>query len=158
MSELIAEWTEGTAGCVPGHETFPAVTEIVEGLWMGGCLGSRLPDEFGFVLSLFPWGAYQLGEHTDRLQVPLYDGPEIPDALLVEALARIVNQQREYQASEGRKVLVHCQAGLNRSALITARALILEGMAPADAIALLRERRSPYVLCNQVFEAWLRAL
>lgn len=156
MSELIAEWTEGTAGFIPGHETFPAVSEILPGLWMGGCLdGQRLPDEFGFVVSLFPAGKYVLGPDTDRVQVRLMDGPEIPDPALLEALGRIVNRQRH---EEAKTVLVHCQAGLNRSALITTRALILDGMPAADAIALLRHRRSPYVLCNPQFEQYLRTL
>lgn len=53
-------------------------------------------------------------------------------------------------------VNVHnCQAGLNRSGLLTGLALVLDGMAPVDAIALLRRQRSPMVLCNDVFENWL---
>ena len=53
--------------------------------------------------------------------------------------------------------LVHCQAGLNRSSLIAAVALILAGVVDsgAEAAALLRERRSPACLCNQSFERWL---
>jgi protein-tyrosine phosphatase len=50
---------------------------------------------------------------------------------------------------------VHCQAGLNRSGLITARALMLRGMSATDAIQLLRKRRDPAVLCNAVFANWL---
>jgi protein-tyrosine phosphatase len=44
---------------------------------------------------------------------------------------------------------------LNRSALVAGMALILDGWKPADAIALLREKRSPAVLCNPAFEQWL---
>ena len=51
--------------------------------------------------------------------------------------------------------LVHCQAGLNRSGLVAARALMLEGMSGSEAIALLREKRSSAVLCNPSFEEWL---
>jgi protein-tyrosine phosphatase len=50
---------------------------------------------------------------------------------------------------------VHCQAGLNRSGLVTALALILNGMSPERAIGLLRQKRTPLVLCNGAFEAWL---
>jgi protein-tyrosine phosphatase len=52
--------------------------------------------------------------------------------------------------------LVHCQAGLNRSSLVIARALILSGMPSVAAIALIREKRSPACLSNPSFERWLR--
>jgi protein-tyrosine phosphatase len=52
--------------------------------------------------------------------------------------------------------LVHCQAGLNRSGVVVAYALMLNGMSAAEAIARIRERRSPAVLCNPQFERWLR--
>ncbi len=50
---------------------------------------------------------------------------------------------------------MHCQAGINRSGLVTALALVEEGMKAVDAIALLRAKRSPAVLCNRAFEQWL---
>jgi protein-tyrosine phosphatase len=59
---------------------------------------------------------------------------------------------------QGHTVLVHCQAGLNRSNLIAALALMrLTGCDAAAAIALLREKRSPLVLCNEAFEQYLLA-
>lgn len=70
----------------------------------------------------------------------------------VDAIAAWVNVCRK----DG-PTLVHCQAGLNRSGLVAARALTLDGMNAADAIALLREKRSPAVLCNRSFESWLTA-
>lgn len=153
---LIAEWTEGTAGAFLGDTQFPPVSEIVPRLWMGGCLeNSRLPDEYGFVLSLYPWGRYELGPNTDRLQVRLYDGPNVPKLELIDSLARIVNWKRN---EEEQTVLVHCQAGLNRSSLITTRALMLDGMTAADAIDLIRRQRSRYCLCNPEFERFLRSL
>jgi protein-tyrosine phosphatase len=54
--------------------------------------------------------------------------------------------------------LVHCQAGLNRSSLVAARALVLDGMTPDNAITLIRAMRSPACLSNPSFERWLRAL
>lgn len=80
----------------------------------------------------------------------MYDAGEVPDAELLATIADDVNRY----LVEG-KTLVHCQAGLNRSNLIAALALIRGGMAPAGAISLLRERRSPVVLCNEAFESWL---
>lgn len=50
--------------------------------------------------------------------------------------------------------LVHnCQAGLNRSSLVAARALFLDGFGTGETILThLREQRSPAVLCNPAFE------
>lgn len=49
---------------------------------------------------------------------------------------------------------VHCQCGLNRSSLIVAAALYLDGYGDGEAIlSHLREVRSPAVLCNPAFAA-----
>jgi len=61
-------------------------------------------------------------------------------------------------AINGRKVLITCAMGLNRSGLITALTL-MHGykMRPSEAIKLIRGRRSPDCLCNPMFEQWLLA-
>lgn len=58
----------------------------------------------------------------------------------------------------GRKVLITCAMGLNRSGLITALTL-MHGfrMRPSEAIKLIRGRRSKDCLCNPMFEQWLLA-
>ena len=58
----------------------------------------------------------------------------------------------------GKKVLIRCQAGLNRSGIVMALVLIRDGYSPAEAITLMREKRSPAVLCNQQFTRWLLGL
>ncbi len=51
----------------------------------------------------------------------------------------------------------HCHAGLNRSGLALAAYLHrFHDMRISEAITLLRERRSPLVLCNSEFERALR--
>src|SRR3954452_20248123 len=55
----------------------------------------------------------------------------------------------------GDRVLIRCQAGLNRSRLVTTLVLMLEGYEAVSAIALIRQRRSRWCLCNEHFVAWL---
>ena len=50
-----------------------------------------------------------------------------------------------------KKVLVRCRAGLNRSGLVVALVLVRQGMSTRDAIKLVREKRSPWALCNENF-------
>lgn len=131
----------------------PFISEIVPGLWQGGCRdGLVLPDAINHVVSLYPWEQYETYGETCRsmTQVYMYDSTR-QDPGMVDGIAQWVNTLRK----DG-TVLVHCQAGLNRSSLIVARALILEGMEADAAIALIRKQRSSACLCNPAFESWLR--
>lgn len=134
-----------------GHFSAPLISHIEDNLWVGGCIdGVRLDDDFKTVFSLYKWERYDLGPDTERVEVTMYDSSDVPDSEQLHGIAD------EVVAALGQgKVLVHCQAGLNRSNLISALALIKKGRTPEDAIALLRERRSPVVLCNEAFEKWL---
>lgn len=135
-----------------GHRIkVPLISHVEGNLWQGGCFqGVRLPDDFDFVVSLYPWEQYSLGPTTARLEYKLYDSADIPDERQLYDVARMVNAF----SKEG-KTLVHCQAGLNRSGLIGSLALVLQGWSPKGAIKRLREKRSPVVLCNTTFEQWL---
>jgi len=55
----------------------------------------------------------------------------------------------------GKKVLIRCQAGINRSGLVTALVLIRDGYSPEDAIRLIRDNRCEAALSNPRFENWL---
>ena len=57
----------------------------------------------------------------------------------------------------GDRVLVRCQAGLNRSGLVMALILIKDGATPERAIEMIRENRGPDALCNRHYEEWLLA-
>jgi len=65
-------------------------------------------------------------------------------------------QQLGKLALSGRKIMITCAMGLNRSGLITALTL-MHGyrMRPSEAIKLIRGRRSKDCLCNPMFEQWL---
>ena len=147
------QWMTGTA--VHGNTPFsvPYVTPITPERWTSGCSsGMVLPSEVQHVVSLYPWEAYKT-RHKVRstLAVRLYDEDSEPDRNLIHGLANWVNACRKDGIT-----LVHCQAGLNRSALVAGLALCLSEEIPgAEAIALLRKERSNAVLCNPSFRSWL---
>lgn len=142
----------GTA--IHGNTPFdvPYISEVTDNLWQGGCTnGLMLPPHIDHLVSLYPWERYtRRHELKSNLSVRLYDSVDGFDPDQFVALAQWVNVCRR-----SGPVLVHCQAGLNRSGLVAGLALVLDGMAPSEAVALLREKRSPAVLCNPVFAAWL---
>lgn len=137
-----------------GHFSVPLVSHIDGNLWMGGCInGVRLRDDFANVLSLYPWEKYAIGPETIRYEVRLYDEADMPGrAVLAETVALALSMV------EDGPTLIHCQAGLNRSGLVSALVLRALGHTSAEAIALLREKRCPVVLCNTTFERYLLEL
>lgn len=139
----------------------PFISHVEGNLWQGGCAnGLVLPTDIEHVVSLYKWERYTV-EHELRsfTEITAYDSADGDGEALggmsieqVLAIAATVNE-----ACETGVTLVHCQAGLNRSGLIAATALVLSGTCAtgAEAVALIRERRSPAVLCNPAFESWL---
>lgn len=129
----------------------PYMSKIDINLYQGGCRnGLILPDNITFVLSLYPWEKYRLHDGAERLEVVMYDAEDQAMDQVTE-LAELVNEKR----LQG-DVLVHCQAGLNRSALIAAKALYLDAEGSINGryiVDHLRATRSPAVLCNPAFEA-----
>jgi len=134
-----------------GWFSVPLISHVEGNLWQGGCSDRKpLPEDFEFVVSLYPWEKYQLGPTTHRDEIEMYDAGKMPDIHQLHQIARKVN---EYRAKG--KTLVHCQAGLNRSGLVAGFALILGGMRPQDVVSFLRKQRCDMVLCNETFENWL---
>jgi hypothetical protein len=72
------------------------------------------------------------------------------DQLRAYAVADWVMSELE----QGHRVLVRCQAGLNRSGLVTSLVLCQRaGMTGAEAIALIRSKRTLFCLANPDFRA-----
>ncbi len=154
FADLESHHIEGWVDGFRGIQRIPLISHIDGDLWMGGCLdGTELPDHFRTVISLYPLERYRLHQDTERIEYPFKDAAFVPELGKLHTAARQVLDA----AREG-PTLVHCQAGLNRSGLVAGLALVLDGYEPDDAIALLRARRSPAVLCNSVFDHWLRTI
>ena len=152
LTDLTSHHIEGIAREGNTPFSMPLISHIEGTLWTGGCEdGLALPPEIEYVVSLYPWQRYAIDPaRTRRLEFALFDSADVPDTELLDMLSRIVLDFM-YRGP----TLVHCQAGLNRSSLVAANALWLTGVLAVDAIALLREKRSPAVLCNAAFERWL---
>ncbi|MEU6508549.1 MULTISPECIES: dual specificity protein phosphatase family protein [Streptomyces] len=139
-------------------------SEIVPGLWMGGHefrgrSGRVEPvvvhDEFDVVQTLLRLPGYGPDPGVEHHVWPIPDGPLDGTQLAgVMRLARAVNEALD----AGRRVLVRCYHGYNRSGLLIAHALVQRGHAsPDEAIQLIRARRSAWALHNELFVEYLRA-
>jgi Dual specificity phosphatase, catalytic domain len=83
---------------------------------------------------------------------PIYD-EALPDLERVHGVARLGASM----VAAGRKVLSHCEMGLNRSALMAGLILVHLGMTGVEAIELIKRQR-PGAFDNDRFEQYLASL
>lgn len=139
-------------------------SEILPNLYMGGTDDSDVisipkklrsmneQPEFDSVVTLYSF-AQPMSWYVHENRFGFVDGPLNASTIKkVEELAEWIHGQWR----SGKKCLVRCQAGLNRSGAILARVLMKEGYTSAEAIQLIRDKRSPDALCNEDFVRWLR--
>jgi len=82
----------------------------------------------------------------------------VPDASISDIDLNRLRQAVEFgydRWKAGDRVLVRCQAGLNRSGLVLALILIKDGLTPQEAINRIRENRGSDALFNADFHDWL---
>ena len=82
----------------------------------------------------------------------------VPDASITDIDLDRLRQAVDFgydRWKQGDRVLVRCQAGLNRSGLVLALILIKDGLKPAEAIARIRDIRGEDALFNRDFHNWL---
>ena len=82
----------------------------------------------------------------------------VPDASITDLDLDRLRQAVDFgydRWKQGDRVLVRCQAGLNRSGLVLALILIKDGLKPAEAIARIRDNRGEDALFNRDFHNWL---
>ncbi len=82
------------------------------------------------------------------IKVPLNDAAPTTEeaAMALKAGIEVYEHNRD-----GKRVLVTCQAGVNRSALIAAIAMVLSGLSADDAITRIRAARKPESGCMPLF-------
>jgi len=130
--------------------TFDAVVSgLFQGDFPAGTVDwSRFDDVVSLTVEAIPDVRLEVGGLW--LRVPIWDC-EMADPAGVRTAARTVAER----VTAGKRVLVHCAAGLNRSGVVSARALMFMGYKVAEAIARVRAARGPYALSNRDFVAWL---
>ena len=137
-------------------------SEILPGLWQGGTddgdvyrygngVSGVTTEDFDFVATMYA-SANPVDWFVHEMRFGFYDH-DMSD-FDTESLRDIVAiTHRQWKA--GKRVLVRCQAGLNRSGLVMALVLIREGYSADEAIHLIRSQRGQAALCNHTFERWL---
>ena len=152
LADLNSHYIEGYTkeGMIPFR--VPLFSQVAENLWMGGCPRGDAP-QFDTIVDLYGQEPYRVHPKQIHVRCRMLDTHDLPESALLDAIVEMI-----VAGIERGPTLVHCQAGLNRSGLLTALTLIKYAeMAPADAIAHLRERRCDAVLCNKAFEAHILA-
>jgi hypothetical protein len=137
-------------------------SEVLPGLWQGGtddadvvheghrAVGVGITD-FDFAATMYA-SANPVDWFVREMRFGFYDS-YMSDFDTDDLLDIVRVTHRQWKA--GNRVLIRCQAGLNRSGLVMTLVLIREGCTAQDAITLIRAQRATMALCNHTFEAWL---
>lgn len=144
-------WMKGWLNHSRAYFEVPYITHLAGNLWMGGCWsGLVLPDYINHVVSLYPWEKYEINHDATREEIWVYDSTDDFDpTVYIDAAYSVV------KSLDNGPVLVHCQAGINRSSLVSGLVLVISGAVEdgQKAIELIREKR----LSNPVFREYLRS-
>lgn len=141
------------------YVSLPLVSHIVDNLYVGGHYKNvDLGDFFTHVFSLYHFDSVRPYKYADGVTFEgftMYDSPGAHEGKDVNGFVDKVVEALE----AGGNVLVHCQAGINRSNLTAALALRKwKGLTSREAIDLLRNKRGNAVLANKSFEKYLLGL
>jgi hypothetical protein len=154
--------------------------EIVPGLWVGGTsdedhmgLGRPFIDEprrdgmgrlyqhfeidpaditldhFDAVVTMYAW-ARPVDWGVEELRWGIMDDRNNPIGFDMETMRETVRWGHR-RWSQGKNVLVRCQAGLNRSSLVAALIMVRDGVEPDEAVQKIRSQRSGQCLFNKPF-------
>ena len=138
-------------------------SEILPNLFMGGTHDDDVvfksqkdelkitEEDFDAVVTMYSWAhPTDWGVQEMRYGIPDSEMKHIN----LEKLFEVANWGFNRWLA-GDRLLVRCQAGLNRSGLITCLILMLKGYSQKDAIELIRNKRSEVALFNRNYVSWL---
>jgi protein-tyrosine phosphatase len=139
----------------------PLWSQVLPGLWQGGTddidVQKQLKtpmittEQFDTVITMYAY-ANPVDWFVKEFRYGVWDS-DINKMNTEELLDLVRIAHSDWK--RGKKVLIRCQAGWNRSGLITALVLIRDGMDARKAIDLIRSTRSDQALCNKSFEKFL---
>ena len=132
----------------------PLSTDILEGLYMGGTdeSGEFIPKiNYDLVITHYKGSEpYVLTKKEHRLCFP-----DSTIEFIDLAKLHLVVEDAFAIWKDGGRVLIRCQAGLNRSGLTTAIIPIESGFAPDQAIDFKRAKRSKHALFNHFYTDYI---
>jgi len=132
--------------------SFSDFAEVAPGLFIGAHPEPEDPFDMGAtVVVCLASGTSVRSVPRDGVLVhwPIKDGP-VPEPETLRGIASLV----AVCLRSGAVVYIHCQAGVNRSALVAARILMEQGMTAEQAIETVREQRRGSV--SDEYADWLR--
>ena len=146
------------------YEPISLYSEIAPNLFMGGTDDAdvihypasnraRTDMPFDAIVTMYAWA-----QPADwKVQEFRYG---VPDAAISHIDLDRLKQAVEFGYKRwlaGDRVLIRCQAGLNRSGLVTALILMSTGLDAETAIMEIRKNRAGMALFNEGYVAWLKA-
>ena len=135
----------------------PEFSWIGDGLAVGGSfprgVAERLARECGIAAVIDV--RIEASDHPEELashglaflRLPTEDACAVSQEMLDEGV-------RFARAAAGRRLLVHCQHGIGRSALVALCVLVDRGLAPMDALRRAKDAREKISPSPGQFEAW----
>jgi hypothetical protein len=151
------------SGLIDPRYDLPVKSEILPNLWMGGTDyndRTEFPMVKPFITAkdfdavyTFYGNANPVDWLVEEYRYAFFDSEQ--HKLDITKLKRAVLMAYEDWKS-GKRVLIRCQAGLNRSGIVTALVLMRSGMTADEAIEYIRTERDSYCLYNKYFTNFLK--
>lgn len=149
-------WARSDGGWVTLDDLQDTSHQVAPNLFQGGLNSASVPGPgFDVIVNVSAHSVRPRGiEKTGALYIEwgIFDSSAMPDPTMLHPLVDLIAEL----LFQGKRVLVHCQAGLNRSGLVCALTMRARGVPADDAIDSIRKHRCEFGLCNADFERYVR--